>query len=191
MATERENRPLVWPPKKTHTKPLTGAIWRVLILLGLSVSSAHRSLQSFIAAPMLKDERIFRVSARVLLSHFFWSYASSATLSGGWWIAFNVNWFSPAVSFCVCRHIGIGLVNEFFLLLAFRLLLGTANLLPILLLENHRPSLSRRASRHRQFGGFSGLALGPGFGMLAGGLLIVRFAGGAFFMCSVYRACPG
>src|SRR5258707_1630812 len=115
------------PAEKTHTKPLTGALWRVLILLGLSVfiSYIDRSNLS-IAAPMLKDELHLSASQLgVLLSSFFWSYASLQLFSGWLVDRLNVNWvFAGGFFLWSVATLGIWLVNGFFLLLAFRLLLG-------------------------------------------------------------------
>src|SRR5438445_13540948 len=80
--------------EKTQTKPLTGPLWRVLSLLGLSVfiSYIDRSNLS-IAAPMLKDELHLSASQLgVLLSSFFWSYASLQLFSWWWVYRLNVNW---------------------------------------------------------------------------------------------------
>ena len=186
IVTERENRPLDMPAEKTHSKPLTGALWRVLILLGLSVfiSYIDRSNLS-IAAPMLKDELHLSASQLgVLLSSFFWSYASLQLFSGWLVDRLNVNWvFAGGFFLWSVATIGIGLVNGFFLLLAFRLLLGIgesvaypsySKIIALHYHEEHRGIANSVVS--------AGLALGPGFGMLAGGLLIVRFGWRAFFM---------
>ena len=186
IVAERENRPLDMPAEKTHTKPLTGALWRVLILLGLSVfiSYIDRSNLS-IAAPMLKDELHLSASQLgVLLSSFFWSYASLQLFSGWLVDRLNVNWvFAGGFFLWSVATIGIGLVNGFFLLLAFRLLLGIgesvaypsySKIIALHCHEEHRGIANSVVS--------AGLALGPGFGMLAGGLLIVRFGWRAFFM---------
>src|SRR5258705_5300768 len=187
MVTERENRPLDMPAEKTHTKPLSGALWRVLILLGLSVfiSYIDRSNLS-IAAPMLKDHLHLSPSQLgVLLSSFFWSYAS-LQLDSGWLVdRLNVNWvFAGGFFLWSVATIAIGLVNGFFLLLAFRLLLGIgesvaypsySKIIALHYREEHRGIANSVVS--------AGLALGPGSGMLAGGLLIVRFCCLALFMC--------
>src|SRR5712671_2702532 len=174
------------PAQKTATKPLTGALWRVLILLGLSVfiSYIDRSNLS-IAAPMLKDELHLSASQLgVLLSSFFWSYASLQLVSGWLVDRLNVNWvFAGGFFLWSCATIAIGLVHGFFLLLAFRVLLGIGESVAY-------PSYSKIIALHyrEEHRGIansvvaSGLALGPGFGMLAGGLMIVRFGWRAFFI---------
>jgi MFS transporter, ACS family, D-galactonate transporter len=172
--------------EKPQTKPLTGPLWRVLILLGLSVfiSYIDRSNLS-IAAPMLKDElRLSASQLGVLLSSFFWTYASLQLFSGWLVDRLNVNWvFAGGFFLWSVATIGIGLVNGFFLLLALRLLLGIgesvaypsySKIIALHYREEHRGIANSVVS--------AGLALGPGFGMLAGGLLIVRFGWRVFFV---------
>jgi ACS family D-galactonate transporter-like MFS transporter len=186
IVAARENRALDMPTEKAQPKPLTGPLWRVLILLGLSVfiSYIDRSNLS-IAAPMLKDELHLSASQLgVLLSSFFWSYASLQLVSGWLVDRVNVNWvFAGGFFLWSVATIGIGLVNGFFLLLAFRVLLGIgesvaypsySKIIALHFREEHRGIANSVVS--------SGLALGPGFGMLAGGLLIARFGWRAFFV---------
>src|SRR5258708_14259844 len=127
MVTERENRPLDMPAEKTHTKPLSGALWRVLILLGLSVfiSYIDRSNLS-IAAPMLKDELHLSASQLgVLLSSFFWSYASLQLFSGRLVDRLNVNWvFAGGFFLCPVASIGLRLAHRSFLVPPFSRFLG-------------------------------------------------------------------
>jgi MFS transporter, ACS family, D-galactonate transporter len=186
MVAERENRPLHMPPETAQRKPLTGPLGRVLILLGLSVfiSYIDRSNLS-IAAPMLKGELNLSASQLgVLLSSFFWSYASLQLVSGWLVDRLNVNWvFAGGFFLWSVATIGIGLVNGFVLLLIFRVLLGIgesvaypsySKIIALHFSEEHRGIANSVVS--------SGLALGPGFGLLAGSLLIVRFGWRAFFV---------
>jgi MFS transporter, ACS family, D-galactonate transporter len=167
-------------------QPLTGSKWRVLILLGLSVfiSYIDRSNLS-IAAPMLKDQLNLSASQLgILLSSFFWTYASLQLVSGWLVDRLNVNWvFAGGFFLWSVATIGIGLVHGFALLLTFRLLLGVgesaaypsySKIIALHYREEHRGIANSVVS--------SGLALGPGFGMLAGGILIVRFGWRAFFI---------
>ena len=186
MVTARENRPLDMTAEKAQTKLLTDPRWRILILLGLSVfiSYIDRSNLS-IAAPVLKDELHLSASQLgLLLSSFFWSYASLQLFSGWLVDRFSVNWvFAGGFFLWSVATIGIGLVNGFFLLLAFRVLLGIGESVAY-------PSYSKIIALHyrEEHRGIAnsvvagGLALGPGFGMLAGSLLIARFGWRAFFM---------
>ncbi len=96
----------------------------------------------------------------------------------------NVNWvFAGGFFLWSVATIGIGLVHGFALLLTLRLLLGVGESVAY-------PSYSKIIALHYHEGHrgiansivSSGLALGPGFGMLAGGILIVRFGWRAFFI---------
>jgi ACS family D-galactonate transporter-like MFS transporter len=170
----------------SHDQPLTGSKWRVLILLGLSVfiSYIDRSNLS-IAAPMLKDQlNLSAWQLGILLSSFFWTYASLQLVSGWLVDRLNVNWvFAGGFFLWSVATVGIGLVHGFILLLTLRLLLGIgesvaypsySKIIALHYREEHRGIANSVVS--------AGLALGPGFGMLVGGLLIVRFGWRAFFI---------
>jgi MFS transporter, ACS family, D-galactonate transporter len=170
----------------SHNQPLTVSQWRVLILLGFSVfiSYIDRSNLS-IAAPMLKDQLNLSASQLgILLSSFFWTYASLQLFSGWLVDRLNVNWvFAGGFFLWSVATIGIGLVHGFVLLLALRLLLGIgesvaypsySKIIALHYREEHRGIANAIVS--------AGLALGPGFGILAGGLLIVRFGWRSFFI---------
>src|SRR6202049_198425 len=78
-------------PSQPPSQPLTGKLWRVLILLGLSVfiSYIDRSNLS-IAAPVIKDELHLSASQLgILLSSFFWTYACLQLVSG--WLVDRLN----------------------------------------------------------------------------------------------------
>jgi MFS transporter, ACS family, D-galactonate transporter len=170
----------------SRNQPLTVSMWRVLILLGFSVfiSYIDRSNLS-IAAPMLKDQLNLSASQLgILLSSFFWTYASLQLFSGWLVDRLNVNWvFAGGFFLWSVATIGIGLVHGFVLLLTLRLLLGIgesvaypsySKIIALHYREEHRGIANSIVS--------AGLALGPGFGILAGGLLIVRFGWRAFFI---------
>jgi ACS family D-galactonate transporter-like MFS transporter len=172
--------------EKPQIKPLSGPQWRVLILLGLSVfiSYIDRSNLS-IAGPLLKDELHLSASQLgVLLSSFFWTYASLQLFSGWLVDRLNVNWvFAAGFFLWSVATIGVGLVHGFFLLLVLRLLLGIgesvaypsySKIIALHYREAHRGVANSIVS--------AGLALGPGFGMLAGGLLMFKFGWRAFFV---------
>jgi ACS family D-galactonate transporter-like MFS transporter len=186
-SSEREFRPVTMSiDQGSQTEPLSGTLWRVLILLGLSVfiSYIDRSNLS-IAAPMLKDELHLSASQLgVLLSSFFWTYACLQLVSGWLVDRLKVQWvFAGGFLLWSLATIGTGLVHGFSLLLALRLLLGVgesvaypsySKIIALHYREEHRGVANSVVS--------AGLALGPGFGMLAGGLLIVRFGWRAFFL---------
>ncbi len=98
---------------------------------------------------MLKDE--LNLSALgILLSSFFWKYASLPLVSGGLVDRLNVNWvFAGGFFLWSIATVGIGLVHGFLLLLALRLLLGIGESAGYPSIRNHRPALSGRAPRHR------------------------------------------
>ncbi len=167
-------------------QPLTVSQWRVLILLGFSVfiSYIDRSNLS-IAAPLLKDQLNLSASQLgILLSSFFWTYACLQLFSGWLVDRLHVNWvFAGGFFLWSVATIGIGLVHGFVLLLTLRLLLGIgesvaypsySKIIALHYREEHRGIANAIVS--------AGLALGPGFGILAGGFLIVRFGWRAFFI---------
>jgi MFS transporter, ACS family, D-galactonate transporter len=176
------------PPSSqpSSSQPLTGKLWRVLILLGLSIfiSYIDRSNLS-IAAPLIKDELHLSASQLgLLLSSFFWTYAFLQLISGWLVDRLNVNWvFAAGFFLWSIATIVTGLVHGFFLLLVLRLLLGVgesvaypsySKIIALHYREEHRGIANSIIS--------AGLALGPGFGLLAGGLLIARFGWRGFFI---------
>src|ERR1039457_2277268 len=73
---------------------IPGPLWRVLVLLVLSVAINYVDRGNLsIAAPLLKDELGISASQLgVLLSSFFWTYAVFQIVSGWLVDRFNVNW---------------------------------------------------------------------------------------------------
>jgi ACS family D-galactonate transporter-like MFS transporter len=170
----------------SQSQPLTGKLWRVLILLGLSIfiSYIDRSNLS-IAAPLIKDElHLSGSQLGLLLSSFFWTYAFLQLISGWLVDRLNVNWvFAGGFFLWSIATIVTGVVHGFFLLLVLRLLLGVgesvaypsySKIIALHYREEHRGIANSMIS--------AGLALGPGFGLLAGGLLIARFGWRTFFV---------
>src|SRR3979490_2185958 len=169
----------------SQSKPLTIALWRVLILLGLSIfiSYIDRSNLS-IAAPLIKDElHLSSSQLGLLLSSFFWTYAFLQLISGWLVDRLNVNWvFAGGFFLWSVATIVTGLVHGFFLLFVLRLLLGVgesvaypsySKIISLHYREEHRGIANSMVS--------AGLALGPGFGLLAGGFFVDNFWWGAFF----------
>src|ERR1700736_826458 len=186
LLRERIPSQLEMPTPPPQSQPLTGKLWRVLILLGLSIfiSYIDRSNLS-IAAPLIKDElHLSGSQLGLLLSSFFWTYAFLQLISGWLVDRLNVNWvFAGGFFLWSVATIVTGLVHGFFLLLVLRLLLGVGESVAY-------PSYSKIIAHHyrEEHRGIAnsmisaGLALGPGFGLLAGGLLIARFGWRAFFI---------
>ena len=165
---------------------IPGALKIVLFLLGVSIfiNYIDRSNLS-IAAPMLKDE--FGISSGqlgFLLSAFFWTYAGFQLVSG--WLVdhFNVNWvFAGGFFVWSAATAGTGIVHVFWVLLVLRLLLGIGE--SVAYPAYSKIIILNFPEEHRGFANSvisAGLLLGPGFGLLLGGLLMARFGWRAFFM---------
>ncbi len=165
---------------------IPGALKIALFLLGISIfiNYIDRSNLS-IAAPMLKDE--FGISSSqlgLLLSAFFWTYASFQLISGWLVDRLNVNWvFAAGFFLWSAATAGTGIVHAFSALFALRLLLGVGESVAY-------PSYSKIIAlnfpeEHRGFANAvisAGLLLGPGFGLLLGGMLMARFGWRSFFI---------
>ena len=158
----------------------------VLALLAFSVfiNYIDRSNLS-IAAPMLKDELGMTGSQLgILLSAFFWTYGSAQILSGWLVDRFSVSWIMAIGFFLWSAATGItGLVHGFASLLIVRLVLGIGESVAYpsysKIMAKYFPA-SQRASSNSVIA--SGLACGPAFGMLAGGMLMSRFGWRSFFV---------
>jgi MFS transporter, ACS family, D-galactonate transporter len=165
---------------------IPGALKIVLLLLGVSIfiNYIDRSNLS-IAAPMLKDEfGITPGQLGFLLSAFFWTYASFQLVSG--WLVdhFNVNWvFAGGFFLWSAATAGTGIVHVFWVLLVLRLLLGVGE--SVAYPAYSKIIILNFPEEHRGFANSvisAGLLLGPGFGLLLGGLLMARFGWRAFFI---------
>jgi MFS transporter, ACS family, D-galactonate transporter len=165
---------------------LTGALWLVLVLLAISafINYVDRGNLS-IAAPMLKDElRISASQLGLLLSAFFWTYACMQLFCGWLVDRLNVNWVLGGGFFLwSAATAATGIVHTFLGLVALRLLLGIgesvafpsySKIIALNFPEEHRGLANGAIS--------AGMALGPGFGMLFGGLLMARFGWRTFFI---------
>jgi MFS transporter, ACS family, D-galactonate transporter len=158
----------------------------VLALLVASVilNYVDRSNLS-IAAPMLKDE--LKISAEQLgwlLSSFFWTYASCQILTGWLVDRLDVKYvFAAGFVLWSAATAVTGLLHGLAALLAIRVLLGIGESVTY-------PSCSKIVSRlfPEQKRGFAnaliatGLSVGPGIGLLFGGVLMSRFGWRPFFI---------
>jgi MFS transporter, ACS family, D-galactonate transporter len=167
--------------KKRHT-----AMRYVLALLAVSVFINYIDRGNLsIAAPMLKDELGMTGSQLgILLSAFFWTYGFSQILSGWLVDRFSVSWIMAIGFFLWSAATGItGLVHGFASLLVVRLVLGVGESVAYpaysKIMAKYFPA-SQRASSNSIIA--SGLACGPAFGMLAGGILMSRFGWRSFFV---------
>jgi ACS family D-galactonate transporter-like MFS transporter len=158
----------------------------VLALLAFSVFINYIDRGSLsIAAPMLKDELGLSGSQLgILLSSFFWTYGLFQILSGWLVDRFNVNWVMAIGFFLWSAATGAtGLLRGFTALLVVRLILGIGESVAY-------PSYSKILTKffpasQRGFANSliaSGLASGPAFGMLLGGMLMARFGWRSFFI---------
>lgn len=173
-------------PATAASARISGELWRVLILLVLSVSINYMDRGNLsIAAPLLKDE--FGISpARlgVLLSSFFWTYAAFQVVSGWLVDRFNVGWVLAGGFFLwSLATAATGAAKGFGTLLLLRLVLGIGESVAY-------PCYSKiLASRFReQQRGLAnslidaGSKCGPAVGTLIGGLLMARFGWRPFFV---------
>ena len=158
----------------------------VLALLAFSVFINYIDRGNLsIAAPMLKDELGMSASQLgILLSGFFWTYGLSQILSGWLVDRLNVNWVMATGFFLWSAATGVtGLVHGFTALLVVRLILGIGESVAYpaysRILVKYFPA-SQRASANSVIA--SGLACGPAFGMLLGGVLMSRFGWRPFFI---------
>src|SRR3954451_18785752 len=137
-------------------KKIPGRLVGVLVLLGISVFINYVDRGNLsIAAPMLKDElRITPAQLGILLSAFFWTYACLQPFYGWLVDRLNVNWVL-ATGFLLwsAAAAATGLIHTFIALFVLRLTVISA-----------------------------GSSLGPGFGVLLGGILMARFGWRPFFI---------
>jgi len=167
-------------PQAVHEQR-SGAMSIVLALLAFSVFINYVDRGNLsIAAPMLKDELGLTGSQLgILLSSFFWTYGLFQILSGWLVDRFNVNWVM-AIGFFLwsAATSATGLLHGFTALLVVRLILGIGESVAY-------PSYSKILTKYfpesqRGFANSliaSGLASGPAFGMLLGGMLWPGLAG--------------
>jgi MFS family permease len=129
------------------------------------------------AAPLIKDElHLSSTQIGLLLSAFFWSYMPGQILAG--WLAERINAYRTlalGLAIWSLATAATGLVSGFAALMVLRIILGIGESAAFpcssKLLAQHLP--------HHQLGAANGLigvglALGPAFGTLFGGLLMAK-----------------
>lgn len=137
------------------------------------------------AAPLMKDQlRLTNTQIGVLISAFFWTYTPGQVLVG--WLAERINAYRTlalGVAIWSVSTLLSGLAGGFAALLLLRLFLGLGEsaALPCAskLFARHLPSERLGAANGLVS---TGLALGPGFGALAGGLLMAHLGWRPVFM---------
>jgi len=162
-----------------QAKRIPGPLKLILLLLAIStfISYVDRGNLS-IAGPTLKDE--LGVSASqlgILFSAFFLTYASFQLFSGWLVDRFNVNWILAGGFFLwSVATAATGIAHTFAIILVFRLLVGIGESVAYPSYTKIIATNFPEAQRGFANGVLSaGLVLGPGFGMLFGGLLIARY----------------
>ena len=169
-----------------EAQKLPASLVPVLALLGISVFINYIDRGNLsIAAPMLKDELgITPVRLGVLLSAFFYTYACLLPIYGWLVDRLNVYWML-ATCYCIwsLATAATGLVHTFTALFVLRLLVGAgesvsypsySKIIALNFSEEHRGIANGAVA--------TGLALGPGFGMLLGGTLMATFGWRPFFI---------
>jgi ACS family D-galactonate transporter-like MFS transporter len=159
---------------------------RILILLALSafINFVDRGNLSA-AAPLLRDELgLSSAQLGVLLSSFFWTYATFQIVSG--WLAdhFDVKWVIAAGFFLWSAATAVtGFAHGFALVLVARLFLGAGEsvVYPCYskILARHFPEDQRGFANSVIIAGFYS---GPAFGLFFGGIYMARFGWRPFFL---------
>jgi ACS family D-galactonate transporter-like MFS transporter len=164
----------------------SGSMSIVLALLAFSVFINYIDRGNLsIAAPMLKDELGMSASQLgLLLSSFFWTYSLFLILSGWLVDRVSVSWVM-AIGFFLwsAATTATGFLHGFTALLVVRLILGIGESVAYpaysKILAKYFPA-AQRSSANSIIA--SGLACGPAFGMLLGGVLMSRFGWRSFFV---------
>jgi len=171
------------PAERTR---IPGPLLIVIVLLAISVFINYIDRGNLsIAAPMLKDELGMSASQLgILLSSFFWTYSLFLILSGWLVDRVSVSWVMAIGFFLWSAATSVtGLVHGFTALLVVRLVLGIGESVAYpsysKILAKYFPA-AQRASANSIIA--SGLACGPAFGMLLGGVLMSRFGWRSFFV---------
>ena len=130
-----------------------------------------------ITAPLIKDQLHFSTTEiGILISSFFWTYVPAQVLTG--WLSSRISPYriiAAGLTLWAIATAGLGLANGFLSFLLLRLLLGLGESVAF-------PCSSKLFAQHvaqDRLGHANGLiavgmALGPGFGALAGGLLMAQ-----------------
>jgi ACS family D-galactonate transporter-like MFS transporter len=165
---------------------IPGRLVVVLVLLAISVFINYVDRGNLsIAAPMLKDEmNTSPAQLGFLLSAFFWTYAFMHLFSG--WLVDRLNVNMVLVSGFILWSVATavtGFAHTFAILFVLRLLVGVGEsvsypsynkILALNFTQDHRGTANSVLA--------TGLLLGPGFGMLFGGLLMAKFGWRPFFI---------
>jgi len=166
--------------------PRTSAMNRVLFLLGLSVFINYIDRANLsVTAPLLQDElALSHAQLGILLSAFFWTYASMQVLAGWLVDRFEVKWVL-AIGFFVwsAATAFTGALHAFIALLVIRVVVGAGESVAYSayakIFANHFVE-NQRGFANSIVG--AGQSLGPALGILFGGTLVARFGWRPFFI---------
>ena len=178
--------PREFPTMRSTDAPRPHRVVIVAVLLGLSAFLNYIDRGGLsIAAPILKDELgISPGRLGVLLSAFFWTY-SCAQLLAGWMVdRLNVNWVLAAGFIVWSAATGLtAAAHSFALLFALRLLLGLGESIAF---PSYSKIIARSVPEHTRglanSAVIAGQMLGPGLGILIGGLAMARYGWRPFFV---------
>ena len=171
-------------PEESPKLPFDLARVAVLLSASVLINYVDRGTLS-IAAPILKDDLHLSPSQLgVLLSSFFWTYASFQIVSGWLVDRFEVNWLlAIGVLVWSAATLTTGLVHGFALLLTARLVLGIGESVAYPSYNKIIAKHFRASYRGRANGLISaGWAGGPALGTLVGGLLMAHVGWRLFFV---------
>ena len=164
----------------------TSAQARLLLLLSLSVFINYVDRGNLsIAAPLLKNELgLSPEKMGLLLSAFFWTYASFQLVAGWLVDRFHVGWIlAGGFLLWSASTAATGLVHGFVALFAARLILGIGESVAYpayskIIAREFPQKLRGRANAAISFGSHSG----PAFGIFVGAILMARFGWRPFFL---------
>lgn len=161
-------------PHRTGVDLTTG----VVVLLGLATFINYVDRGSLpTAAPLLKDQlHLTNTQVGMLISAFFWTYTFGQTFSG--WVADRINPYRTLAIGLAVWSLATALMSAasgFLAILLLRLAMGVGE-------SASFPCTSKLFAQHLppgRLGGANGvvsvgLALGPGFGAVVGGLMMAR-----------------
>jgi len=186
--------PLATAPIRSDTPLSSGRLWSTSILLFVSVVICYIDRSNLsVAVPLLEGELGLSVSkVGVLLSAFFWTYASFQPIAGWLVDRFNVS-LVLAAGFVVwsAATLATGLAGGFATLLMIRLILGVGESVAY-------PSYAKIFATHYTEGqrGLAnslidvGCKCGPALGTLIGGFYMAHFGWRAFFFVLGLGAFP-
>jgi MFS family permease len=173
-------------PRATIDTSMSAQQWRLLILLVVSVFINYIDRGALgVAANVIQDElKLSGTQIGLLLSAFFWTYASCQLVAG--WL---VDRYSVALVFGLSYFLwsaataATGAVSTFATLFAVRLILGLgeASAYPVyskILAGSYREAQRGKANALLD----AGSKLGPAIGLLIGGLMVGRFGWRPFFI---------